>query len=140
MQYMKRVILAIFLVVVMFIMSVNSTNALDEIGHSAVISEFNNVASDLVAGETMAESGKYILSVDSGNGNFTLLDKETGYVYYSNPPDPDNDPIAKNKQKIEMASQLIIKYVTDFDGIESTAVSSQEVEHLKIEKRPVSGK
>jgi hypothetical protein len=136
MQYMKRVILAIFLVVVMFIMSVNSTNALDEIGHSAVISEFNNVASDLVTGETMAENGKYILSVDSRNGNFTLLDKETGYVYYSNPPDHDNDPIAKNKQKIEIASQLIIKYVTDFDGIESTAVSSQEVEHLKIEKRP----
>ena len=65
--------------------------------------------------ELAAESGSLALYIDRTSrdfiGMFKVVDRTSGYSWYSNPPEADEDPSAKGKPKMELFSNLIIGYV-----------------------------
>ncbi|MCR4580472.1 MAG: hypothetical protein K5681_09000 [Treponema sp.] len=50
--------------------------------------------------------------LDPATTQFSILQKNTGHVWYSNPQDSNNDPIALGKEKNNMQSPFLIKYST----------------------------
>lgn len=52
------------------------------------------------------------LELDPATTQFSILQKSTGHVWYSNPQDSDSDPIALGKEKNNMRSPFLIKYST----------------------------
>ncbi|MBR1640027.1 MAG: hypothetical protein IJ688_11635 [Treponema sp.] len=52
------------------------------------------------------------LELDPATTQFSILQKNTGHVWYSNPQDIDSDPIALGKEKNNMRSPFLIKYST----------------------------
>lgn len=66
------------------------------------------------AGDTyVLENDKLRMDFDVGTTQFTITQKETGHVWYSNPKDLDSDPIALQKEKNNMMSTLLVKYSTE---------------------------
>ena len=59
-------------------------------------------------GEDMpaGENSRFSLTVNTGNGCFSVKDKQSDKIWYSNPPDSDADTIAKGLQKTDLKSQL----------------------------------
>lgn len=51
--------------------------------------------------------------LDSATTQFTVLQKDTGKIWYSNPPAAKSDPLALAKEKNNMQSPLLIKYSTE---------------------------
>jgi len=51
--------------------------------------------------------------LDPATTQFTVLQKNTGKIWYSNPPEAANDPIALTKEKNNMQSTMLIKYSTE---------------------------
>lgn len=51
--------------------------------------------------------------LDPETTQFTVLQKNTGKIWYSNPPAAKSDPIALTKEKNNMQSPLLIKYSTE---------------------------
>lgn len=51
--------------------------------------------------------------LDPATTQFTVLQKNTGKVWYSNPVGAKNDPIALSKEKNNMQSTMLIKYSTE---------------------------
>ena len=52
------------------------------------------------------------LEMDPATTQFSILQKNTGHIWYSNPQNVDNDPIALGKEKNNMKSPFLIKYST----------------------------
>lgn len=61
--------------------------------------------------QKMSENGLFVLYADKTSGEFYVSNKLTGDMWWSNPPNRDNDSIAKGMQKMDLNSQLIIRYV-----------------------------
>ena len=57
--------------------------------------------------------------LDPATTQFTVTQKGTGKVWYSNPPEAKNDPLALSKEKYNMMSPLLLKYSTE-NGNEDT--------------------
>ena len=51
--------------------------------------------------------------LDTKTTTFTVTQKDTGRVWYSNPPKANSDPIALAKEKNNMMSTLLLKYSTE---------------------------
>ena len=64
------------------------------------------------------ENDKLKLVMDTKTTQFTVLQKGTDHVWYSNPPELDKDPIALNKEKNNMMSTLLVKYSTE-NGVDN---------------------
>ncbi len=63
---------------------------------------------------TLAEENERLaLYVDEALCDIALLDKQSGAVWYSNPPDASEDKVASGMPKQQMLSQLYVKYVDD---------------------------
>lgn len=59
------------------------------------------------------ESDDLIFNLDPTTTTFTVTQKATGFVWYSNDPDVDKDAIALPKEKNNMKSPYLIKYSTE---------------------------
>ena len=65
------------------------------------------------------ENDKLKFVLDGRNTQFTLLQKDTNHLWYSNPPELEKDSIALTKEKNNMSSTFLIKYSTE-NGVENT--------------------
>ena len=67
-----------------------------------------------LTGKTMTlESSSLKFELDPATTQFTLLQKNTGKVWYSSPKDLDKDPIALAREKNNMRSSLLLEYSTE---------------------------
>ncbi|MCR5766358.1 MAG: hypothetical protein K6G09_10345 [Treponema sp.] len=65
------------------------------------------------------ENDKLKMVMDTRTTQFTILQKDTEHVWYSNPPELQNDPIALTKEKNNMMSTLLVGYSTE-NGVSNT--------------------
>ena len=72
---------------------------------------------------TLVTENEYLhLSLDCSTTQFTLTDKRTGMVWYSNPPQAEDDAIAIGAMREKLMSQVILNYgqqngvVTEFNN------------------------
>lgn len=68
--------------------------------------------------EMVLENDNLIFDFDVNTTQFSVTQKNTGKVWYSNPQDLDSDPIAIPKEKNNMNSTLLVKYSTE-NGVEN---------------------
>ena len=64
------------------------------------------------------ENDKLIFTLDAKSTQFTVKIKETGKVWYSNPPDADSDPRAVGEEKSKLKSTLLLTYST-INGVDT---------------------
>lgn len=69
--------------------------------------------------EYKLENDKYKFVLDPETTQFTVLQKDTGYVWYSNPPAGGDDPYALYKEKNNMKSTMLLTYSTE-NGVNNT--------------------
>ena len=59
------------------------------------------------------ENDRLLLELDPATTRFQITDKANGKIWYSNPQDADNDPIALSSNKDKLFSTFDITYTTD---------------------------
>jgi len=69
-----------------------------------------------------AENDKYILYANYDNGEIAVNVKETGYNWFSNPQDRNEDTLSGGEIKMRLSSQLVVYYT---QGYSSSVVTSQ---------------
>ena len=62
--------------------------------------------------EYILENDDLKFEFDPATTQFTLTQKNTGKVWYSNPPEAANDPLANSSAKKSLQSTLILEYTT----------------------------
>lgn len=69
-----------------------------------------------------AENSNYVLYVNESTGVFALKVKENGYIWWSNPYNADNDPVANNSRKQDLKSSIVMSAVkvTDTEAPSTT--------------------
>lgn len=72
--------------------------------------------------EVASENDKYILYADTATGEIAVHVKESGYNWFSNPQDRDEDTISGGEIKMRLSSQLVVYYT---QGYSSSVVTSQ---------------
>jgi len=70
----------------------------------------------------ITERGGRSLYLQTGSGEFTVTDGQ-GFAWYSNPKDKENDSFAKGIARMNLFSQLIVRFVNTADRSETTANS-----------------
>lgn len=98
------------LLVITIILSMLSVNALAD--------EATEVAADAPAAEVYSlegfsladENSNLAFYINDANGFFALQNKKTGMVWYSNPLDWEQDTIAREGNREELSSQLVVTY------------------------------
>lgn len=70
-------------------------------------------ASFTVLSESSIGNDLFIVEAQGVTGAFSLTDKRTGVVWYSNPADRDAQTDVKGINKMQMNSQLIVEYLVD---------------------------
>ncbi len=65
------------------------------------------------------ENDNFLFELDQETSYFTVTDKRSGYVWYSNPVDAANDPVADPLSLKYLQSTLLLEYASD-NGIYST--------------------
>ncbi|MBR5646671.1 MAG: hypothetical protein IKX23_08545 [Treponema sp.] len=63
------------------------------------------------------ENNRIKFELDPLTTQFTVLQKNTGHIWYSNNPETQNDPIALPKEKNLMQSPVLLRYSTE-NGVE----------------------
>ncbi|MDR2043250.1 MAG: DUF5696 domain-containing protein [Clostridium sp.] len=62
--------------------------------------------------EIILENGSLKFVMDCATTRFQVTDKRTGQIWYSNPPDADDDPVALPTEKAKLKSTLLLTYST----------------------------
>ena len=65
------------------------------------------------------ENNRIKFELDPATTQFTVTQKGTGKIWYSNPPEAKQDPLALTKEKNNMMSPMLLKYTTE-NGSEDT--------------------
>jgi len=83
------------------------------------------------------ENNKLKFEMDTKTTQFSVTQKDTGHVWYSNPIDLDSDPIALAKEKNLMRSTLLVKYSTEngVNNIYDTWTYSIKRNFFNVEKK-----
>lgn len=86
--------------------------------------------------EYILENDELIFTLDPETTQFTVENKETGKVWYSNPEDSNSDPIALFKEKNNMMSTFLLKYsnINGNDDIYDTYSKSIQNSFYSIEQ------
>lgn len=63
--------------------------------------------------EFILESGSLSLFADMQTGLFYIIDKNTGYKFYSIPQDTDSDKKTSKKDKLKYESQIVLEYTSE---------------------------
>ena len=74
--------------------------------------EFYSYEKDKMPESFVLENNKIRFELNPRTTQFTVLQKNTGHVWNSNPVDADSDPIALAKEKNNMKAPFILKYST----------------------------
>ena len=74
--------------------------------------EYYSYEEDKQPSSYVLENSYLKLEMDPSTTQFSILQKNTGHIWYSNPQNIDNDPIALGKEKNNMRSPFLIKYST----------------------------
>lgn len=72
--------------------------------------------------EKAAENDNFILYADTATGEIAVHVKESGYNWFSNPQDRNEDTISGGEIKMRLSSQLVVYYT---QGYSSSVVTSQ---------------
>jgi len=86
--------------------------------------------------EKTAENDSLVLYVHMQDGRFAVEHKPSGFRWWSNPPESDEDPLAKGIFKMQLKSQLIVTYA-NAKGETSTVnnfVSSMNEKGAQVER------
>ena len=63
-------------------------------------------------GDLTMENDRLLFTMSTGDTHFTVTDKQTGRVWYSNPQDAAQDAVAKSSYKEALNSTLLVTYST----------------------------
>lgn len=85
-----------------------------------------------------AENEQLRLFVDEKTGAIAVINKLTGEIWYSNPPEQDTDPLASGVNKANLSSQLKIDYYNNFGQLNSINTFTDSVSHKQIKFEPIS--
>ena len=69
-------------------------------------------------GSLVMENDRLLFEMDANTTQFSVTDKVSGKVWYSNPQDRDNDPIALGSNKYLLSSTLNVTYTASGGDIE----------------------
>ncbi len=75
--------------------------------------EFYEYAAEKQPESYTLENDDLLFVLDPATTAFTVTQKKTGKVWYSNTPEAENDPIALPKEKNNMRSPFFVKYSTE---------------------------
>ncbi len=64
------------------------------------------------------ESERLLFEMDAATTQFTVTDKKTGKVWYSNPPARDKDTVARGANKEALSSTVNVTYTTSGGEVE----------------------
>ncbi|MDR9855163.1 DUF5696 domain-containing protein [Paenibacillus sp. VCA1] len=85
----------------------------------------------------VAENERLRLFVDEKTGVIAVLNKQSGEIWYSNPPERDKDPLASGVNKGILSSQLKIDYYNNFGQVNSINTFTDSVSHKQIKFEPI---
>ena len=87
--------------------------------------------------EYVLENSELKFDLDPETTQFTVLNKKTGKIWYSNPQNVDSDVLALTKEKNNMKSTFLIKYstVNGNDDIYDTYTKSIKKKFYDVEKK-----
>lgn len=91
----------------------------------------------------MLENDRYILHVNQKTGQFNMKCKATGKLWWSTPPLADEDEFANGRNKMELKSNLIVRYVdmqteeADITNSYTASVIREQVTVTKEQNRVV---
>lgn len=91
---------------------------------------------NLAGFEKVTGNSNFDMYAEMSSGRFAVINKSSGFIWWSNPPKVDEDKLAKGIKKMRMLSQLLVSYVDDaskFTSINSNVASLGE-KGLKVEK------
>lgn len=97
------------LMLICLLLCVVSACSKEEINDEIVIYSYDTLDEE----EIVIENNSLELHFDPLTTHFYVVSKSTGYTWYSNPPDADNDPIAQGINKKELMATLSLKYNTE---------------------------
>ncbi|WP_271628915.1 DUF5696 domain-containing protein [Caldicellulosiruptor sp. DIB 104C] len=108
------------------------------VGISSVTGNFQYTLADTNSYQLVAKNGVLELYVNQKYGYFKVVDKRSNTVWYSNPENWKQDAIAAGSTRMQMASQLTVKFtdVTSTIQIANSYVNSVLKKGLKIKKIP----
>lgn len=95
----------------------------------AVLSELSG-SSEVTAPDGMievAENGRLVLYANTADASFAVADRLSGQLWYSNPPNAENDELAKGAMRRWLTSQLLVNDVlldTNTTKTKNSTVSS----------------
>ena len=76
------------------------------------------VSSSELSGKLTMENDSLLFDMDQGTTQFSVTDKKTGKVWYSNPEDRESDPIAMGSNKEALSATLNVTYTFSGGEIE----------------------
>jgi len=99
--------------------------------------EFYEVKEQTLSKEFILENSDLKFDLDPETTQFTLTNKKTGKIWYSNPTDVDSDPLSLAKEKNNMKSTFLIKYSTinGNDDVYDTYTKSIQRKFYDVEKK-----
>lgn len=103
---------------------------------SAAVAPVHAENAGLAGFEKVAGNSNFEMYADMSSGRFAVINKSSGFIWWSNPPGADEDKLAKGIKKMRMLSQLLLTYVDDaskFTSINSNVACIGE-KGLKVEK------
>lgn len=98
---------------------VNDTENGEEVSTSEEISDVatsapsNIEVTDISEMELVAETEHLELYLSASNAEFAVKEKGNGYIWYSNPAERANDPIANAENKSLMSAQIALTFIND---------------------------
>jgi hypothetical protein len=108
---MRKRILSIFLMLILTLSAVGMQPSMEAIAANT---------------DGRVENGSLILDMDVDTGEFSIEDKRTGAIWYSNPVNADQDPLANGIPKMSLQSQIVLTYL-DKKSQDSQATSTVSV-------------
>lgn len=127
MRNLRRNRLLLFAIVIMCWLNYIPASKADDqgTGSAAVQDQASAGTTALQPGfQSVAENEKLVLYYDASNGDLAVKDKTTGYIWSSNPEQPEKDKVAKGFPKVALASQLLVKYIDQGNKNESLVGNS----------------
>ncbi|MBW5445250.1 hypothetical protein GE107_04125 [Cohnella sp. CFH 77786] len=85
----------------------------------------------------VAENERLRLFADDQTGAIAVLHKQSGEIWYSNPPDRDSDPLAAGVNKDLLSAQLKIDFYNHFGQLNSIDSYTDSVVHKQIKAEPI---
>lgn len=85
----------------------------------------------------VAENDRLRLFVDEASGAVAVLNKNTGAIWYSNPPERESDSLASGVNKDLLSSQIKMDFYNNLGQISSINTYTDSVVHKQIKFEPI---